>query len=228
MYRHEVPPLEKQGRNDLVKGKPRNEVNLIIIAVNTRCGNSYIATKDGGNGVGSENLLIDGVGMGVPALDNILCPFFGINNSIIPAYCNIVQTGSSYDLTVGSVNLEANNRFIGADATIPVVQNYNINVKPYSTSSGQVLAEGSTMAYIKTHIQEAREQNMVTVTAVPDDDRAPYSYYQLPTKTEDLIYSEVSLASGDIITFSKSMSYSSLPSGVPLSGVSIVYTPYPR
>ena len=47
-------------------------------------------------------------------------------------------------------------RFVGTDATNPVVLNYDINVKPYGTSQGQILASGSAMAYIKAHIQEAR------------------------------------------------------------------------
>ena len=68
------------------------------------------------------------------------------NSLFIPPFCNIVQTGSKYDLTVGSVTTDANNRFVGGDATIPVVQNYKINVKPYGTSEGQIPAMGSAMA----------------------------------------------------------------------------------
>ena len=74
----------------------------------------------------------------------------------IPPFCNIVQTGSKYDLTVGSVTTDANNRFVGSDSTAPVVQNYDINVKPYGTSQGQIPAMGSAMAYMKVHTQEGR------------------------------------------------------------------------
>ena len=73
----------------------------------------YIATADGGNVVGSENLLIDGAGMNTTASDRMLCPFAAATGDVIPAYCNIVQAGSKYDLTVGSVTTNANDRFVG-------------------------------------------------------------------------------------------------------------------
>ena len=82
---------------------------------------------------------------------------------VIPAYCNIVQAGSKYDLTIGSVTTNANDRFIGTDATNPVVLNYDINVKPYGTSQGQIPASGSAMAYIKAHIQEGRGFNTTQI-----------------------------------------------------------------
>jgi hypothetical protein len=94
-----------------------------------------------------------------------------------------------FDLTIGSVTTRADNAFVHSDATIPVVLNYNINVKPYSTTQGQVPASGSTSAYIKAHIQEARGNGTA--------------------KAEDLVYSETSSASGRITAFNKLMSYSS-------------------
>ena len=128
---------------------------------------TYLATADGGNVVGSENLLIDGAGNTTSASDRMLCPFGSQPADVIPAYCNIVQAGSRYDLTVGSVTTNANDRFVGTDATSPVVLNYAINVRPYGTSQGQIPAGGSTMAYVKAHIQEARDYNNVTMIFVP-------------------------------------------------------------
>jgi hypothetical protein len=105
-------------------------------------------------------------------------------------YCNIVQTGSSYDLTVGSVTTSANEKFVGADATIPVVLNYAINVKPYTTASGtQVPATGSAMAYVKAHIMDGNNFNT--------------------TKAEDLTYSETSSVNGYINSFNKVIAYQS-------------------
>ena len=124
--------------------------------LNAKTGLTFIATADGGNVIGSENIMIDGAGMSTTASDRMLCPFSAYPVDIIPAYCNIVQAGSKYDLTIGSVTTNANTRFVGTDATNPVVLNYDINVKPYGTSQGQILASGSAMAYLKAHIQEAR------------------------------------------------------------------------
>ena len=119
----------------------------------------------------------------------MLCPFSAYPVDTIPAYCNIIQAGSKYDLTVGSVTTAANERFVGTDATAPVVLNYNINVKPYGTSQGQIPAIGSAMAYVKAHIQEARANGSA--------------------KAEDLTYSETSSVQGTISSFTKTIAYQS-------------------
>jgi len=157
--------------------------------LNAQTGITYIATADGGNVVGSENLMLDGAGNVTNASDRMLCPFAASIASVIPASCNIVQSGSTFDLTVGSVTTTANDKFVSNDASLPVTLNYNINVKPYGTTQGQIPAGGSTSAYIKAHIQEARGANV--------------------SKAEDLTYSETSSATGRITAFNKLMSYSS-------------------
>jgi hypothetical protein len=169
--------------------------------LNAQTGLTYAATSEGGNVVGSENLMLDGAGMNTTASDKIICPFAAGIASAIPAYCNIVQAGSKYDLTIGSVTTTADNRFVGNDASIPVVLNYNINVKPYSTTQGQFPASGSTMAYIKVHVQEGRGNGTA--------------------KAEDLSYSETSSAIGRITAFNKLMSYSSQLTG---SSTNVMHT----
>ena len=104
--------------------------------IKAQTGLTYAETADGGNVVGSENLMLDGVGDLTVRIDRILCPFVA-SDAYIPAFCNIVQSGSKYDLTIGSVTTSANERFVGTDSTDPVVMNYAINVKPYGTSQGQ-------------------------------------------------------------------------------------------
>jgi hypothetical protein len=172
-------------------------------------GLTYAATDDGGNVVGSENLMIDGAGMPTKASDRMLCPFSSQPVDVIPAYCNIVQAGSKYDLTIGSVTTDANDRFVGTDATNPVVLNYDINIKPYTASGTQVPARGSAMAYIKAHIQESR--NMSTI---PDVINQEFTYPDStitipPSKAEDLTYSETSSANGYIYSFNKVIAYQS-------------------
>jgi hypothetical protein len=191
------------GRTSFVKQMNLQTGNKVISQSNliAKTGLAFAATSDGGNVVGSENLMLDGAGMNTTASDKLLCPFAaGIANAI-PAYCNIVQAGSKFDLTTGSVTTQADNAFVHSDATIPVVLNYNINVKPYSTTQGQVPAAGSTSAYIKAHIQEARGNGTA--------------------KAEDLVYSETSSASGRITAFNKLMSYSSQVTG---SSANIIHT----
>jgi hypothetical protein len=179
------------GQTVLVKSMNLDTRNKVIGQSNldAKTALTFIATDDGGNVVGSENLLIDGAGMNTTASDRMLCPFAAATSDVIPSYCNIVQAGSKYDLTVGSVTTNANDRFVGKDATNPVVLNYDINVKPYGTTAGQIPAIGSASAYIKAHIQEARGNATV--------------------KNEDLTYSETSAVTGTITAFQKVIAYQS-------------------
>ncbi|MCU0631040.1 MAG: hypothetical protein MUF37_07810, partial [Methanoregulaceae archaeon] len=156
--------------------------------LNAKTGLTFAATADGGNVVGSENIMLDGAGNYTAASDRMLCPFSAYPVDIIPAYCNIVQAGSKYDLTIGEVTTNANDRFVGTDATNPVALNYDINVKPYGSSQVMIPATGSAMAYIKAHIQEARTNT---------------------SKAEDLTYNEQSSAQGTITAFTKVIAYQS-------------------
>jgi hypothetical protein len=182
--------------------------------VNANTGLTFIATADGGNIVGSENLLLDGVGMPTYATDRILCPFMAGTDTWIPACCNIVQSGSKYDLAVGSITTQANDVFVSSDASNPVVLNYNINVKPYGTTQGQIPAIGSAMAYIKVHVQEGgSSQNGFLHQFAPFGDGM-----LMPVKSEDITYSETASAQGTITAFNKAMGYSSqVISPVPMS-----------
>ena len=222
--------LAQSGTTSFVKSMNLNTGNKVVSQSNIDAKTvlSFIATGDGGNVVGSENLLLDGAAMATSASDRMLCPFASVNNSIIPAYCNIVQTGSAFDLTVGSVTTGANNRFVGTDATIPVVQNYNINVKPYNTAAGQIPATGAVTAYIKTHMQEARGQdatNYSTTTGGEEVITMSWMVYSPPAKAEDLMYSETTSASGIISTFSKSMSYQSQARSTLLNSTNVYIPP---
>jgi hypothetical protein len=161
--------------------------------IKTQTGLTFAATEDGGNVVGSENLMLDGAGDSTPVADKILCPF-AAPDGYISYFCNIVQAGSKYDLTIGSVTTSADDAFVHSDATVPVVLNYAINVKPYGSSQGQIPAIGSTMGYLKAHVQEGR----VLMNVV---------------KAQDLTYSETASAMGTITAFNKQFGYSSQVAG---------------
>ena len=202
--------VAQAGHTSFVKSMNIDTRNKVIgqSNINAQTGLTYIATADGGNVVGSENLLIDGAGNTTKASDRMLCPFAAATADVIPAYCNIVQAGSTYDLTVGSVTTSANDRFVGSDATNPVVLNYAINVKPYGTTSGQIPAIGSTSAYLKAHIQEARGWNNVTIPSGAGPEFT-FTVPGAPIKVEDLTYNEQSSAQGTISSFQKVIAYQS-------------------
>jgi hypothetical protein len=188
---YDASTVAQAGTTTFVKTMAVDTRNKVIgqSNVNADTAVTFIATADGGNIVGSENLLIDGAGNYTTASDRMLCPFAAATGNVIPQYCNIVQAGSKYDLTVGSVTTAADDRFVGTDATNPVVLNYAINVKPYGTTAGQIPAIGSAMAYVKAHIQEGRTNTTV--------------------KDEDLTYSETSAVTGTISSFQKVIAYQS-------------------
>lgn len=179
------------------RNKVASQSNIIA-----QTGLTYVATSEGGNVVGSENLVLDGAGDSTPAGDKLLCPF-AAPNGYISYFCNIVQAGGKYDLTIGSVTTRADDAFVHNDATVPVVLNYAINVKPYGTSQGQIPASGSAMGYLKAHIQEGREWDYDPIT-------------DIPMKAEDLTYSDTASALGTISAFNKQFSYSSQVTSVPI------------
>jgi len=178
---------------------------------------------DTGRATNSEDLLLDGASQAQNSSGLILCPFANANPGIIPAFCNIEQAGSTFDTTLTSTVTSADTRFVGTDATIPTVLNYNINAQGITLGNQSSPMIGSVSAYLKVHVQEARNESTTSGTigiTAPGAFGQGEGYYSFPnavdpTKSEDLVYSETSTASGLISKFSKSMTYSSQASAVP-------------
>ena len=169
-----------------------------------------------GSGTGrmtsDEQVTMDGASTGqdAPYL-TLICPFAaGNDDSYNPPFCNIVQEGSSVDLTVGSLSTETRERFIMVAVPDTTPSSYGI-AWPYPladpgteadysialTGFGDLPASGSATAYITAHVQEGR--NVIEDGSGPYDERYP--------KSEDLAYSETTTVSGDITLFSKEMNY---------------------
>ncbi len=154
----------------------------------------FIGT-DTGRMTSEETSVIDGAGSVFGDENVLICPFASGLNTINPSFCNIVQEESSVDITLGSLTTGTAQRYImlkggtGIAADLPVSDpgvesDYSIRL----TGFGDVPAMGSARASIDVHAQEGRI---------------------LFTKSEDLVYSETSTASGDITLFEKVMSYNS-------------------
>ncbi len=236
---YDASTIAQHGQTTFIKTMGVNTGNKLLSQSNVKATTeaTYLATGDGGNILGTENIMIDGSAMATPASDRILCPFGDDQNDIIPAYCNIVQAGSKYDLNVGSVVTTADDRFVGTDATIPVVLNYAINVKPYTVAGqGTSPAMGTVSAYIKASIKEGRSgytwnDDEMGPIDLPGDylwevNLPPWGITEAiieeyPAEVtpsgpaETLTYSESSSASGIISSFSKTMSYQSGKSLMP-------------
>jgi hypothetical protein len=158
---------------------------------------------DGGRMTSSEDILIDGTGAQTVATNQVCCPFAGATNPFFPQFCNIVMSGSSADISTGSILTSAGMRFIAASADIPVAETYRINAKGATLSGNYADANGIVSAFMKAHIQEGTEQQVPK--RYPPTDIIGF----IPVKSEDLSYSEISTASGSIRSFTKDMQYQS-------------------
>ena len=159
-----------------------------------------------------EQVTTDGASTGQDAPSLVLtCPFaVGNEDSYNPSFCNIVQEGSSVDLTVGSLSTGTLERFIMVAVPDVTQSSYGI-AWPYPladpgvesdysitlTGFGDLPASGSATAYITAHVQEGRD--------VIEDGSGPYG--QRYPKSEDLAYSETTTVSGEITIFSKELNY---------------------
>ncbi len=153
---------------------------------------------DTGRMISDESLLLDGVGMEQSTADIMLCPFASTTYSSFPQFCNIIEVGSSADMTIASLTTSADERHVMATADPNVEVDYSTKV----TGFGDIPAMGSATAYINVHIQEGRVGHGITAI------QGPLGYNYDP-KAEDLVYSEVSTASGEISLFQKVMNYQS-------------------
>jgi hypothetical protein len=200
-----APPLEDQGvqyttgYNDAYSGISGQTTFVKAMAVSTAnkiADGSNVAAStdiqfiaiDTGRATRAEDILLDGAAQKTITSEAILCPFAEATSDVIPVYCNIVQAGSGFDTTLTSTVTKANDRFVGTDSTFPVVLNYNVASKGITLSDGTSSPMiGSASAFLKVHVQESRDTSTI--------------------KTEDLVYSETTTASGLINSFSKSMAY---------------------
>ncbi len=156
---------------------------------------------DTGRMISDESLLLDGVGMELSTADIMLCPFASTVYPSIPQFCNIIEVGSSADVTIASLTTSADERHVMATADPNVAVDYTTKM----TGFGDIPAMGSATAYINVHIQEGRQGYNARLNAI----QGPPLGYMYDPKAEDLVYSEVSTASGEISLFEKVISYQS-------------------
>lgn len=119
--------------------------------------------------------------------ESLMCPFGGSTQAA--AFCNTVETGSNVNLKVAALTTQMGNRFIMASADPGVAIYNNVDVGPY----GDLPSKGSVTAYIKGSVKEGGRN-----TATAND--------LFGTMT----FSDTTSISGDISSFSKAMSYTSM------------------
>ncbi|HTY15619.1 MAG TPA: hypothetical protein VMC42_07935 [Methanoregulaceae archaeon] len=216
------PPLQDQEiqytsvYNDqmmAVSGQSVFAKSIAVTTANTIAAQSNIRADTGvqfigidtGRATRTEDLLVDGAAQASNTSDAILCPFVTSVSSLIPAYCNIGQSGSSFDTSLASVVTHADDRFVGTDSAFPVILSYNIAAEGITAGNRSSPMIGSVSAYLNVHVQEARNASSqpLLIEGFTQYNTLP------PLKSEDLVYSGTSSASGLITKFGKSMSYQS-------------------
>jgi hypothetical protein len=197
--------IADQGRVTYTKGMTTDTSGMAssnLYNVQTDKVVEFIGT-DTGRMTSDENTVLDGAGTWFLNQEIMICPFASPSIfSANPAFCNIIQGGSSVDLTLGSLATGTGQRYImekgitvgeGADVPVsdPGIESYYAITL---TGFGDIPAMGYADAYMNVHIQEAK--------LIPG--------FELPNfKSEDLAYSETTTASGDITLFQKVMEYNS-------------------
>ena len=112
---------------------------------------------DGARISSDESIFLDGTGQAQNTENRVICVFAPSVSSNIPAFCNVVDTGSSIDMSVANVATTTGNRFITASADTPVEEYHTIRVDMLGDSP----SIGQAQAYMKGLIMEGRGDTMV-------------------------------------------------------------------
>lgn len=166
---------------------------------------AFIATDHRfGRATSDEDLLLDAAGTHTTAECATLCPFALDDCLFIPPFCNVVQMGSSMDLSQGSIATSAGARFVSESITFPVSVDYSIFGGGLSSPQSSHFATGSMSTYIRAHLQDGRMADITPFNpdALPDTPRG-----FVPLQSADVTYSESTSASGAIALFAKEMHF---------------------
>ena len=106
--------------------------------------------------------------------------------TVIPAFCNRIEAGSTIELTSGSVTTSSLDRFLYGGGFDPVEMEYLLNVRGTTTDTS---AQGSVSAYVEGLVQEESPGGIGVA--------------------EILKFHERTSASGSITSFQKILHYSS-------------------
>jgi hypothetical protein len=156
--------------------------------------------------VTNDYLLLDGAADDLGWINNVMnCPFAaGLGE---PNFCNRVETGSGMNLKVANLNTELGDRFIMKSADPGVSVFNNVGVSSYATD---LPSKGSVSSYIRGSIKEGgRCFQVVDGNLIHEDEADLY---------ETVVFSDSTGISGDISTYAKTMSYSSVYSAEGVSG----------
>ncbi len=145
----------------------------------------------------NDYMMVDGAGENYGTVGNkMICPFG--SDVQAPSFCNRVETGSNMVLKVANLNTQMGDRFIMKSADPGVAIYNNVGIGSYAAD---LPSKGSVSAYIKGSVKEGGRETTDAAGNVTEPAGDLY---------ETVVFSDSTGISGDISTFAKSMSYSSV------------------
>jgi len=136
--------------------------------------------------ISTDYMMLDGAGDSWGTIgERLICPFG--TDAPVPAFCNVVETGSSVNLRVANMNTQMGERFIMKSSDPGVMVYNNVGVGSYAA---EVPSKGSVSAFIQGSIKEGGRTNANDLY-------------------ETMTFKDMTGFSGDISSFAKSMSYTS-------------------
>jgi hypothetical protein len=152
---------------------------------------------DASSMITNDYMMVDGAGDNYGTIgDKMLCPFGAEKQA--PSFCNRVETGSNMNLKVANLNTQMGDRFIMKSADPGVAIFNNVGVSSYAAD---LPSKGSVSAFIRGSIKEGGRETTDEAGNVTEPAEDLY---------ETMVFSDLTGVSGDISTFAKSMSYSSV------------------
>jgi hypothetical protein len=124
--------------------------------------------------------------------------FSPCDGSLSPAFCNKIESGNSMVLSTGSLSSSLGDRFITASAGSGVELFSNVDVSSFASG---LPSKGSVSAYLKGNTLEGGFDT-AQITQQPTGSSAKLAQF--------MSFLDSTSVSGDITSFSKHMSYSSI------------------
>jgi len=145
----------------------------------------------------NDYMMVDGAGDNYGTIGNsMICPFGADVQA--PSFCNRVETGSNMNLKVANLNTQMGDRFVMKSADPGIAIYNNVGVSSYAAD---LPSKGSVSAFIRGSIKEGGRE---TTDAEGNVTESAGDLY------ETMVFSDSTGVSGEISTFAKSMSYSSV------------------
>lgn len=164
---------------------------------------TFAALDEAGQAVGSEDILVDGVGSQRITDEKSFNPFASLSGPFTPPFANTVNSGSSFNILLGTVNTAASGRFVAADSDVPVAQAYSITGRGITSSAGTTPAVGTMSAFMNANLQEGTEER---IFLIPPAEIPAY----LPGLAAEISYAQLVSASGTINAFGQSYQYTGI------------------